>query len=122
MVITQVMAGVSPVWLLTVPLPTPEVALEIRMVNGPFRNSAESEREMVILRTQAPVPLHGRAHPPKAWPLAGLALRVTVTPEVYRALQPVLAAAPPVMVQVIPAGLEVTTPFPVPVPDTVSRY
>jgi hypothetical protein len=36
--------------------------------------------------------------------------------------QPAVAATPAVMRQLIPAGLEVTTPFPVPWPDTLNRW
>jgi hypothetical protein len=38
LVITQLMAGVSPGWLVTLPLPTPAFPLVILMRKGPFRN------------------------------------------------------------------------------------
>src|SRR5690348_14824096 len=37
-------------------------------------------------------------------------------------MHPLVAATPPVMVQLIPAGEEVTTPLPVPVPVTVRVF
>ncbi len=69
--------------------------------------------EMVVV--QVPVP----PQPPPLQPVktlfaSGVAVRVTLLPEANRALQ----VAP----QVIPAGLEVTVPVPVPALVTVSKY
>ena len=59
---------------------------------------------MVVV--QLPVPLHAPPHPVKVDPVVAVAVRVTLVPEVTVALQ--------VLPQVIPAGLEVTVPVPVP--------
>jgi hypothetical protein len=68
-----------------------------------------------------PSPLQLPSHPSKEWPLCGAAVRVTLVPSLKSLEQPVAAATPAVMRQLIPAGLEVTTPFPVPWPVTVNR-
>jgi hypothetical protein len=86
--------------------------------NGPLRNLAVTLRFTDIVTLQLPVPLHADQDL-NEWPLAGLAVSVTTTPCENCALQPVAAATPAVMVQLIPAGLELTTPFPVPVPTSV---
>ena len=118
MVIRQLIAGVSPVWLLILPLPVPDVLL-ILMVNGPLRNLAWTVRSALISVRQVPVPLQVWSHPTKECPGFGVAVSVTVVVLLNCALHPVLPATPVVMVQLIPLGLEVTTPLPVPLPVTV---
>jgi hypothetical protein len=115
---TQLIAGVSPAWLVTLPLPTPVVPLMTLRVKGPLRNFAVTLRFTDIVTLQVPVPLQADQDL-NEWPLAGVAVRVTTVPWVKLAWHPVAAATPAVMVQLIPEGLEVTTPFPVPVPRTV---
>jgi hypothetical protein len=53
-----------------------------------------------------PVPLHGAPHPVNVAPAAGAAVRVTTVPGGNAALQ--------VVPQLMPAGLLVTVPVPVP--------
>src|SRR5262249_24384103 len=70
-------------------------------------------RTHVILTVHVPVPLHpSPLQPVKRDPLALLAIRVTLVPASKAALQ--------VLPQLIPAGLEVTMPLPVPAFVTVS--
>jgi len=116
---TQLIAGVRPGWLFTVPLPVPVVPPEILIVNGPLRNRASTARSAVIDTLQVPVPAQEPNHPRNECPLFGMAVRVTTTPSLNCALHPVAAAVPAVTVHLIPAGLEVTTPSPVPLPVTV---
>jgi hypothetical protein len=85
-------------------------------VNGPFRKRASTTRPALIFVRQVPVPEHGPNQPRNECPLFGLAVRVTVTPSLNFAEHPVAATTPRVMVQLIPDGLEVTTPSPVPLP------
>jgi hypothetical protein len=121
LVITQSIAGVSPGWLVTRPLPAPRVPLTIRMVNGPLRKRAAAVRLTVIDTWQVPLPVHALDQVLNAWPARGTGVSVTTVPRVNWALHPVVAATPAVMVQLIPAGLEVTTPLPLPPPPfTVS--
>ena len=69
-------------------------------------------RACVILTVHGPVPLHpAPLQPVNVEPLAAVAVRVTLVPEVKAALQ--------VPGQLIPAGLEVTVPLPVPAFVTV---
>lgn len=63
---------------------------------------------------QVPVPEHPPLHPVKLLPDAGAAVRVTVVPEVYCAEQ--------VVPQLMPDGLLVTVPLPVPVSVTVNAF
>jgi hypothetical protein len=79
LVMVQLIRGVSVAWLLTVPLPPPGV-LVILTLNGPLRNVALTVRLAFILIVQVPVPVHGKPQPPKACPLAGLAVSVTLAP------------------------------------------
>ncbi|HSB78889.1 MAG TPA: hypothetical protein VLM91_08885 [Candidatus Methylomirabilis sp.] len=58
-----------------------------------------------------PVPVHAPLQPVKVEVLAGVAVRVTLVPEVKLALQ--------VLPQLIPAGLLVSVPVPVPIFVTV---
>ncbi len=64
-------------------------------------------------------PVQAPSQPTNELPLLAVAVRVTVTPLVNWAEQPVAAATPLVIVQLIPAGLEVTVPLPVPPPEMV---
>ena len=118
LVMTQLIAGVSPAWLVILPLPTPVAPLMTFTENGPLRNLAVTLRFTDIVTLQLPVPLQVDQDL-NEWPLTGVAVRVTTMPCENCALQPVVAATPVVMVQLIPAGLDLTTPFPVPVPRTV---
>ena len=119
LVMTQLMAGVRPAWLRTLPFPVPTPpAMRIR--NGPSRNRASTLRLTDIVTVQVPVPLQLRSQPLKEWPDLGVAVRVTPAPWLNGALQPVAPTAPLVMVQLIPAGDDLTVPSPVPLPRTVS--
>lgn len=51
-----------------------------------------------------------------------MVVKVTTTPRLKLAVQPVPAGTPAVILQLIPAGLELTTPVPVPLPFTVSVF
>ena len=65
------------------------------------------------------VPLHAPPHPPNVCPpLAGAAVSETCVPYANDAEHAPLLV-PAVSVQEIPAGDEVTVPFPVPAPDIV---
>jgi hypothetical protein len=119
LVITQLICGVGPDALWTLPLPL-VLPLVIRMVNGPLRNCAEIVRAPDTLTLHVPVPLHGLLQPTNEWPVTGFALSVTTVPAVKVKLHPVVAAFPAVMVQLIPLGLELTLPLPVPAPVMVS--
>lgn len=65
-----------------------------------------------MVTLQAPVPLHAPDHPAKKAPLAGVAVSLTLVPELNDALQ--------VGAQVMPAGLLVTVPVEVPASCTES--
>ena len=54
---TQLMAGTSPGWLVTVPLPAPTVPLPILTVKGPLRKRARAVRFAVMGARQVPVPV-----------------------------------------------------------------
>ncbi len=118
-VMTQLIAGVRPGWLFTVPLPAPVVPPEILIRNGPLRNRASTARLAVMVALQVPVPEH---KPNQRWnecPAFGVAVRVTTTPLANCCLHPVAAAVPAVTLQLMPDGLEVTVPSPDPLPVTV---
>src|SRR5207302_352776 len=59
-----------------------------------------------IVTTQLPLPLHAPVHPVKVEPVVGVAVSVTCVPLLKLALH--------VVPQLIPAGLLVTVPLPVP--------
>jgi hypothetical protein len=102
----------------TVPLPVPvPVTVRVKLVLTGAVNVAVTLRAWLIVTWQVVVPLHEPDHPPNVWPLAGVAVSVTTVPLLYDALQFPL---PVVIVQLIPEGLDVTVPFPVPAPVTVS--
>jgi hypothetical protein len=71
------------------------------------------------------LPVQSPLHPVKVlcWPAleVGEAVSVTCVPCVNVVLQVPPAALPSVIVQSIPAGLDVTTPSPSPPPETVSE-
>ena len=119
LVMVQLMTGVRPAWLCTRPLP-PVGVLVMLMVKGPFRNCAVTVRAPDILNLHSAVPLHGLPQPTNELPVVYLAVRVIAVPWLKEWLQPVAAALPAVMVQLIPTGLEVTLPLPVPLPTMVS--
>ena len=56
-VMTQLMAGTSPAWLVTLPLPAPTVPLPILTVKGPWRKRARAVRFAVMGARQVPVPV-----------------------------------------------------------------
>jgi hypothetical protein len=80
LVITQLIAGVSPAWVVTLPLPMFAVPLVILMRKGPFRKRADTALVAVILTLHVPVPLQAPPHPTKECPFAGAVLRVTFAP------------------------------------------
>ncbi|MDH3461251.1 MAG: hypothetical protein OEM00_09825 [Burkholderiaceae bacterium] len=61
---------------------------------------------MVILTVQAPEPVHAPLQPSKREPIAGVAVSVTDVPLLMAALQ--------LVVQLSPAGVDVTLPLPLP--------
>src|SRR3954447_6858154 len=69
-------------------------------------NVAVTERSVSSVTVQLPVPVQAPLQPPKVEPDAGAAVKVTVVPAVKEAEQEVP--------QLIPAGLLVTVPAPVP--------
>ncbi|HVI07520.1 MAG TPA: hypothetical protein VND65_04420, partial [Candidatus Binatia bacterium] len=71
-----------------------------------------TELEAVKVRLQALVPVQPPDHPPKEFGVVGVSLKLTVAPEVNVALH--------VPGQLMPAGLLVTVPEPVPARFTVS--
>jgi hypothetical protein len=75
----------------------------------------------VQLRAQVPRPVQTGtlSQPPKAVPVAWVAVSVTVWPWGKALVQAVAAAWPPVMVYEMPIGVDFTTPLPVPEPETV---
>jgi len=68
----------------------------------------------LIVTEQVPVPVHAPLQPEKVWPLAGVAVSVTLVPEVKLAEQ----VAP----QLMPAGKLVTVPLPATVTLRVPLY
>ena len=76
-------------------------------------------RDWVMLTVQAPVPLQAPDQPLKECPLAAVAVSVTLVPSEKLALH-VPLVLPAEIEQLTPLGLDVTDPFPVPLPPTVS--
>ena len=90
--------------LVTVPVPVPAVVTvigKVEMLNVAVTDSAE-----VIVTTQLPVPLQAPLQPANTEPLAGTSVSVTTVPLAKSVMQ--------VCVQLIPDGLLVTVPVPVP--------
>ena len=118
---TQLIAGVRPAWLFTVPVPVPDPA-EILIVKGPLRNCAETVRATVMVTLQVPVPLQAFPQAANECPDAGVAVNLTTRPLSKSAEHPAVANTPAVILQLIPSGTDFTTPFPVPRPVMLSRY
>ena len=114
----QLMAGESPDWLRTVPLPVPLPPPATFTVNGPFMKRAVTFRPVLNDTWQVPLPVHPPSHLLNACPGFGVAVKVTVALVPKLAVHPDPVAAPFTMVQLIPEGVEVTVPSPVPFPDT----
>src|SRR5262249_23630494 len=96
----------------TDPEPVPSVATS-RVLSGLRVNVAVTERAWSMVTWQVPVPEHpSPVHPVKSEPTSGVAVRVTLVLEA----KPGEQGAP----QVIPAGLELTEPVPVPSSATFS--
>ena len=107
--------------LVILPLPPPGVPADIDMVNGPFRNSADTARLAFIRTLQLTVvPVHEPVQDPNASGLVALAVSLMVVPALNRN-EHVPVFDPAVIVQLMPAGLDVTFPLPVPRPETVRR-
>jgi len=96
--------------LLTVPVPLP--ASVTVNVGDRAVNVAVTERLLAMVTLHVAVPLHAPLHPPKTEPPAGAAVRVTSVPDAKLALH----TCP----QLIPAGLLLTVPDPVPASVTLN--
>lgn len=98
--------------LVTVPAPDPFfVTASVNILSA---NTAETLRADVMETVHVPVPVHAPDHPLNVDEMSGTAVKVTVVPWEYDALQP----AP----HEIPAGLLLTVPVPVPIFATDNRY
>lgn len=97
--------------LVTVPLPVPAFVM-VRLLVGASAKVAVTDWLEVMLKLQVPVPLQDPLQPSKIDPAAGTALSVTCVPLSNIALQE--------LPQLIPAGLLVTVPPPLPARLTVS--
>jgi hypothetical protein len=75
-------------------------------------NVAVTEVLALTVTVHEPVPVHAPDQPANEDPDAGVAVRAT--------LVPLLKLAEQVLPQLIPAGLLVTVPWPLPASDTVS--
>ena len=102
----------------TVPLPGPAAMVTSSQKSAPV-NVAIALRACVMLTVQPPVPLQAPDQPLNECPLAAVAVSVTLVPSVKLALH-VPLVLPLEIEQLIPLGLDVTEPFPVPLPPTVS--
>lgn len=117
--LAQSIAGISPAWLVTVPVPEagPGLGCAIETVSVKFGagklNVAVTVSAAFIVTEHVPVPEHpAPLQPAKTDPDAGAAVSVTLVPPVKLAEHP--------LPQVIPAGLLVTVPAPVPANVTVN--
>jgi len=101
----QVVPQLMPAGLLvTVPVPVPFFVTV--SVTGVAVNAAVTEVSALTVTTHVPVPVQAPLQPANAEPVAGAAVRVTAVPAVKDFEQ--------VVPQLIPAGLLVTVPEPVP--------
>src|SRR6185295_15531596 len=98
----------------TLPTPVPARVTVAANVGVPaVLNVAVTLRACVIATVQPPVPVHAPLQPANVEPLAAAAVSVTDAPEANVAEQ--------VEPQLMPAGLDVTVPVPVPARVTVNR-
>ena len=103
----QVLGQVIPLGLLvTLPDPVPANVTESAKVVTAVLNVAVTDLAALIVTLQVPVPLQAPLQPAKVDPAAAAAVKVTTVPLLKFALQ--------VLGQVIPLGLLVTLPLPVP--------
>ncbi|HET7229072.1 MAG TPA: hypothetical protein VFJ16_03685 [Longimicrobium sp.] len=101
----------------TVPLPVPP-PITVNWEGGV--KAAVTDCARFIVTWQVPVPVQAPDHPANVLPpLAAVGVNVTSVPALNDAAQ-VPLALPPLMVQLIPPGLDVTVPLPVPPPVTVN--
>ena len=97
----------------TRPLPVPDLLTLSRYEDAALAlNVAVTERAALKVVTQLPVPEQAPDQPVKVEPPAATAVSVTLVPELKLALQ--------MLPQLMPAGLLVTVPAPVPALDTPS--
>jgi hypothetical protein len=92
--------------LVTIPLPSPERVTVSAGDGETALNEAVTFALLVKLSVQVPVPLHAPLQPAKLELAAGIAVKVIEVPGLNATLQ--------VVPQLIPAGLLVTVPLPVP--------
>jgi hypothetical protein len=93
--------------LVTVPVPLPDsVTVNVSLLATDAAKVAVAERLPLTVTVQVPVPLHAPDHPVNVELAAGVAVRVTLVPSLKLALQ--------VVPQLMPDGLLVTVPVPVP--------
>jgi hypothetical protein len=102
--------------LVTLPLPVPARATVNAYVVVALNVAVADCAEFIVIVHVVP-PQSWPPHPAKVEPLAGVSVNVTVVPLLKVAEQPVLDP----VVQLIPAGLLVTVPLPVPAVVTVSE-
>jgi hypothetical protein len=103
----QVLGQVIPVGLLlTVPDPVPAKVTERAKVVTVVLNVAVTDLAALMVTLQVPVPLHAPVQPAKVDPAVAFAVRVTTVPLAKFALQ--------VVGQVMPLGLLLTLPLPLP--------
>ena len=97
--------------LVTVPVPVPAFVTVKGKVVGFVVKVAVTDCAAFMVTTQLPLPLQAPVHPVKDEPVVGVAVNVTCVPLLKLALH--------VVPQLIPAGLLVTVPVPVPAFVTV---
>jgi hypothetical protein len=98
--------------LVTEPLPLPDSAtVSCGPLEAAVLNVAVTEVADATMMLQVPVPLHAPDQPANVEPVAGVAVRVTAVPAVKLALH--------VWPQLIPAGVLLTVPEPVPALTTL---
>ena len=100
-VMVQLIAGVSPAWLLTVPLPSPSpLTLRVKLGVPWPANDARTDRDwvMVTLHVDA-VPVQAPLQPVNELPGSGVALRSTRVFQPYDRRQSSGPAVPLVMTQ-----------------------
>lgn len=114
--LAQLIAGLSPVWLVTAPTPLP-ASVTVNAKLAVVLKVAVTACAAFIVTTQLPVPLHAPLHPANVEPSDAVGVNVTAVPVLKVDEQPTVD---PVS-QAIPAGVLITPPSPVPAVVTVSR-